>query len=284
MVNGFNHKIYNNLIQIFINEENIFKISSNTYLFKEYLKDHNFILDKVILNQLVDENLKLKSKEIYSQIKKLNLNLTNLNSNKYPNNFLNIITYGNNEILKSNNKIIYVYYNKSFSSNGKNVYNVFMQFLLKEEVTNLFYINNIEELSKINSYESNNIYLVNCYDKGNSIENKFKKIKEILLNTNNLIIFNNIIGNNNNIIELLTVLADYIIIPEAALQKEIIEISDIFCELGKDILVAPSNIYQKTSYFSNYLIKQGCDIILSTKDIKFYIDKNKWNFSNWQKY
>ncbi len=275
MIKGFNYKLYSDLIQIFINEENIFKISSNTYLFKEYLKDHNFILDKVILNQLVDENLKLKSKEIYSQIKKSNLNLTNLNSKKYPINFTNIITYGNNEILKSNNKIIYVYYNKNFSSNGKNVYNVFMQFLLKEEVTNIFYINNIEELSKINSYESNNIYLVNCYDKENSIEDKFKKIEKIMFNTNNLIIFNNIIGNNNNNIELLTVLAEYIIIPEAALQKDIIEISDIFCELGKDILVAPSNIYQKTSYFSNYLIKQGCDIILSTKDIKFYIDKNK---------
>ena len=55
---------------------------------------------------------------------------------------------------------------------------------------------------------------------------------------------------------------------------EVGTIGKIF-EKNKDIYVVPSNIFNKNSYFSNYLIKQGADILLNKQDIKFIVSRKR---------
>lgn len=293
MIKGMNYKIYKSLMQIFINEENIFKMSKRSFLFNEYLNDSNLIIDKSIVNQLLDENLKLKSNKFYSKLKSLNLKIITINSKYYPNKFENmenkplaLLVYGNEKILINNMINMYTYCSNDFSSNGRNVYNVFMEFLSKENVNNIFNIEKLYMLSKINTIRKNNIYILNCNENTGSLDSKLYRISQCLekiviskmrVEQKNfcdfLIIFNNVLENKNNNVDLISIILDYMIIPEASLKEEIVSLVDCVCEYAKDILVVPSNIYQKTSYFSNYLIKQGADILLSTKDISFYTKK-----------
>ncbi len=290
IIDGINYQLFLNLKKVFHNIENIYKISSNIYLFKDYLNDNNLNIDQKIFNQLTNSNIKLKSQNIYSNVQKLNLKVITLNSKYYPNELLStvnpklcIIIYGNTKILADDKPKIYMYYNKNFSSNGKNVYNTFIDFLKKENVTNIFNIEKIEDLVKFQVKKSSNIYLIN---KSYNIENNeelCQAIKQDLSRIDRIcnkdydkssFIFNNLISNDNRI-EILSSLLDHFLVPEAAYQEEIVSLTDVICEYGKNILVVPSDIYKNTSYFSNYLIKQGCDVILSTKDIKYYIDNFK---------
>ena len=68
-------------------------------------------------------------------------------------------------------------------------------------------------------------------------------------------------------------LCDIFIIIEARYEEKIVKTVNYLVENSKDIYVVPSNIFRKNSYFSNYLIKQGADIILNKNDLKFILSK-----------
>ena len=59
-------------------------------------------------------------------------------------------------------------------------------------------------------------------------------------------------------------------IPESSYNKEIYLISSLLLEQGKDIHVVPGNIYTNSSYFSNFLLKEGANIILNKYDLEKY--------------
>ena len=42
---------------------------------------------------------------------------------------------------------------------------------------------------------------------------------------------------------------------------------------AKEVLVVPSTVFNKNSYFSNYLIKQGADVLLNKWDLKFVLKR-----------
>ena len=68
---------------------------------------------------------------------------------------------------------------------------------------------------------------------------------------------------------------DYLVIIEAKYEEEVIKLVDMLLQNNKDIYVVPSNIFNKNSYFSNYLIKQGADILLNKQDIKFIVSRKR---------
>ena len=48
---------------------------------------------------------------------------------------------------------------------------------------------------------------------------------------------------------------------------------------AKEVLVVPSTVFNKNSYFSNYLIKQGADVLLNKWDLKFVLKRLiSWQF------
>ena len=64
---------------------------------------------------------------------------------------------------------------------------------------------------------------------------------------------------------------DLVIIVEAKYEGYIVEKINYFAEKSTPILVYPSSIFNKNSYFSNYLIKQGADIALGKNDLLFVL-------------
>ena len=75
--------------------------------------------------------------------------------------------------------------------------------------------------------------------------------------------------------EIFLKILDCLVIIEAKYEEEAIKLVDTLLQNNKDIYVVPSNIFNKNSYFSNYLIKQGADILLNKQDIKFIISRKR---------
>ena len=74
---------------------------------------------------------------------------------------------------------------------------------------------------------------------------------------------------NDNTDEIL--FCDAIVIPEARYENKIVSKVDYMLEKSKPILIFPNSIFNKNGYFSNYLIKQGADIILNKYDLLFIL-------------
>lgn len=171
-----------------------------------------------------------------------------------------ILYFGNIELLLL--KKVYIYLDDNISS----AYAKKMKKLLE---------NFVDSISKYKDYT---LLFLN-----KSNENISKKI--ILLNMDNINIFNSLninFNSKNNLNTLLIFLLykdqnysnfflsnilDKLIIPEAKYKKEIIDIVNICLDTSKEIYVTPSNITNKNAVFSNYLIKQGANVILNKYDI-----------------
>ena len=52
------------------------------------------------------------------------------------------------------------------------------------------------------------------------------------------------------------------------------EIVSLTLDFGKNILTIPGNISDKNCSFSNYLLRDGANVILNKKDLDFFINKN----------
>ena len=84
----------------------------------------------------------------------------------------------------------------------------------------------------------------------------------------NCIILPNIIQYYNYMLNVI----DLMVIVEARYEEKIVNLVNCFLEKGKDIYVVPSNVFRKNSYFSNFLIKQGADVILNKQDLKYILN------------
>lgn len=148
-----------------------------------------------------------------------------------------------------NNKFVYIYYSKYFSKIAEEILKYNYK-IIKENNTNV-----ISEYENIDSIKID--YLENYLNNVN-IDNSSIKI-------NNHIYFVNKNSNINTLINLC-------IIIEARYEKYIVDKVDYFAEKSIPILVFPNSILNKNSYFSNYLIKQGADIILGKNDLIFTLN------------
>ena len=61
---------------------------------------------------------------------------------------------------------------------------------------------------------------------------------------------------------------DVLIILNAKYELDIVTMTDIAIDMGKQIYVVPGSIDDKNYMFSNYLIKDGAIVILNNKDIE----------------
>ena len=66
---------------------------------------------------------------------------------------------------------------------------------------------------------------------------------------------------------------DILVIVEARYEEKIIKLVDEMAKSAKEVLVVPSTVFNKNSYFSNYLIKQGADVLLNKWDLKFVLKR-----------
>ena len=92
-----------------------------------------------------------------------------------------------------------------------------------------------------------------------------RSIDTKLLNKENLYIFN--FYEINHVLSI----SDNLLIIEAKHETDIVNLVDLFLELGKEILVFPGDTWNKNCYFSNFLIKEGANVILNINDINLYL-------------
>ena len=229
--------------------EGIYCVSFNSKLFKEILYSNSFFLNEEIILNFCNSQLKIKAKKMLDYSIKNKINIISIDSKYYPKCLRDTILppfciYITGDFRKYlSYRKIYIYKSNKMSRYGNDIIrNIVKNELVKSKCLILkkdFEIFKFENISQIKDTEKINIYY---YDK----LNEYSKIMEI---------------------ELILSIIDMIIIPEATYDKKLSMTIDIMLEFGKDIYVFPNSIFSKHSYFSNYLIKNGANVIISTDDI-----------------
>ncbi len=241
MNENMNIKIYNILIKKYITLKELF-CAKNIECCD---------IDNNLIYLLKDDNIKNLAKNIYSKIILKNMKIITILDLEYPKILINkynedipfcIICEHN---INFNNKNVYIYFNKYFSKYGLNIINCFSKII------------NNKKCNVISKYNDQNIKCINLID-----INDNKELKGIVLS-------------NKRYLENFFEIIDFLIVIEAQYENEIVKLIDIFLNKNKDIYVVPANIFNKNSYFSNYLIKQGADIILNRQDLKFILSKKR---------
>lgn len=242
---------YINLLKAFKNAEDIYVASQDKDKFLKILRLNNININYATFSNLVNQNFKIESKQLFLKLLNKKIKLINISSKYYPKQLKNVFNpplvlfaYGNITLLK--NKLVYVYNSNNFSNEGKKTYNEFCEYMNK---------NNITIVSEVENEYSKVIYLP-----------YIKKVyrEDILvisdkLDKDSYINYDNIMG-----------ICDYLFIIESSYNIKIAMIVDLMLEQGKDILVVPGSMYNKEAYFSNYLIKDGANCITSKLDLLHY--------------
>lgn len=252
------------MIKVFKSSLKIYEYSKNKELFYKILHKNNIFLSNEILLSLTSLKLKERARKLYKFFSDNNILTVPINSTKYPKQFYNmdippicIFIYGNINAL--NNDIICLY-NGKFSKYGKKVYSDFSKYIISKNI-NIIGDGNDDE------------YISICIE-------GFKTFDEIILKEyiNNLSLDKVNIFFSNEFYKmykyyLISTLAKFIVVIEGGYGDidKLKLIVDFSIEQDKEILVTPGNIYNKYAYFSNYLIKQGANIILNKYDIDSYL-------------
>ena len=216
-------------------------------------KIKSIVRDSSILEYFKDNNIKKNAK--YKYIALLNKNLDLITLNDYDKHIFKY-SYFKIEIP------FCIIVPKNINSSSKNVFIYYADYFSKSAIYTLKFFTKVIEQNQANtisSYESNNVINIKIVSLMN-IE-KINKINVILSNEKYVLFF-------------LLAFIDFCIIIEAKYENIIQKLVDFLLEIGKDIYVVPSGIFNKNSYFSNYLIKQGADIILSANDLKLILKDN----------
>lgn len=250
----------NNKLSVNVYKKEIFKYKNQFIkLLNEDIIDEDILnsinIDFSIINIFLDKNIKEEVQKIYNYIINNEYEIVTIEDEIYPRRLLELeekipFCYITNSKVNLNNKNIYMYFNNYYTKFARNLIEYFAK-IINEEKANIiteYSLKSIENLEIISS------------DMFNNIKKNDKKNCIILPDTRYLEIF------KINIIDIL-------ILIEARYESNIIKVVDMLLEKGKDIYVVPSNIFSKNNYFSNYLIKQGADIILNKWDLKFILKK-----------
>lgn len=242
---------YKKLLDAFGSVDNIYDISKSSKKFLLYLKKNNLKISQELYHNLISEKLKIYSKDLYLKFVNSNIKFLTINSAKYPVEILNlkippyVILYKGNISLLENDKV-YIYFNKYFDEYGMCVYKSLNKNLLKKQKCSKVLI--VDEYVENIKYK-NSIILVKKISKG---------VMCSVGESKNLILFLNAKCSCYNV---LSAICDKLVIPQARYEVEALNLTNAFLEYGKDIYVVPGNIYSKNSYFSNYLIAEGANVI-----------------------
>jgi len=243
---------YINLLKVFNDVKDIYVNTKDKDKFLKILRLNCIHISYSIFCDLVDLELKVKSIELYQSLCAKDIKIINIHSKYYPVHLINvfnpplvIFASGNLALLK--NKMVYTYNSNDFSVTYNKKYYEFYESMNE---------NNISIVSDALTEYSTIVYLP-----------YIKKIdrKDILVISDKL--------DENALInyEYITGMSDCLFIPEASYNIKAAMIVDLILEQGKDILVIPGSIYNKETYFSNYLIKDGAICITSKTDLLQYL-------------
>lgn len=231
-------------------KESIYYLYNDNNLLLKLLNDIK--ASKELIKCFTDEKIKIKVEKIYNKVILNKLYIITIDDIEYPRKVLdeniNIFCYISNKRVNMNNKNTYIYYNKYYTKFARNLLKYFAKIVIEEKnnlITEFDCLNKTEVITlnnfKFNIENNSNNYIV-------LLDNKYIDIFKI------------------NII-------DIAIIIEARYEEKIVNFVNNLLDSNRDIFVVPSNIYRKNSYFSNYLIKQGADIILNKNDLKFILSR-----------
>ena len=236
---------------IFGSLENMYVISKDKDKFREILIQNKIFFSENVLEKLINSNLKIGSQQLYSNLisKGIDIKLIKLGL-KYE----YVIYYGNISLLFSKTKKIY-FYNKGISEYGKKK----LKFIENNP--------NIKEYLKINKIKDMESYInineIVIYEISNISE--LRSIDTSKLNKNSVYLF------TLKFNDYLSWICDVLLLVEAKYSKECVFMVDSMLESGKDILVLPGDVWNKNCYFSNYLIKEGANVILGIDDLNYYL-------------
>jgi|GEM_PF-1494658 len=242
---------YINLLRVFKDAKDIYINSKDKDNFLKKLRSNSIYICYSIFSNLVNSKLKFKSIEIFQNLYKKNIKSINIHSKYYPQQLIStfnpplvLFASGNMSLLK--NKKVYVYSSKEISITGNVVYYEFYEYLSK---------NDISIVSDCVTEYSNIIYL--------------PYIKEI--DREDILVISDKIEENSYVnYEYITGISDCLFVTQSSYNIKSALIVDLILEQGKDILVIPGSIYNKDTYFSNYLIKDGAICITSKVDLLQY--------------
>ena len=242
---------YINLLKVFNNVKDIYVNTKDKDKFLKILRLNCIHISYNVFYNLVDLELKVKSIELFKSLSESDIKIINIHSKYYPKQLINIFNpplvifaSGNLELLK--NKMVYTYSSNNFSITYKKKYYEFYESMNE---------NNISIVSDVLTEYSSIVYLP--YIKKMSREDI-------------LVISDKLEENSSINYEYITGMSDCLFIPEASYNIKAAMIVDLILEQGKDIFVIPGSIYNKETYFSNYLIKDGAICITSKTDLLQY--------------
>ena len=229
----------------------MYEISNNSLKFKQILIKNKMFFSNEVINKLVSSKLKIQSEKLLNIIHNMNIKIQKVKINDK---YLYTFVYGNTNLLKCTRKKLYIFCDNNISKYGIEKCKYFLNCKnVKENINVCIGSKNIKK-------NSCNISIVN-------IENvsELRTIEIGKLNINNLYIFS-----LYNIIYMLTI-ADAILIPEAKYSSYSNMLVSNFLDFGKDILVIPGDIWNKNCFFSNFLIREGANVILNINDLNLFI-------------
>lgn len=229
----------------------MYEISNNSLKFKQILIKNKMFFSNEVINKLVSSKLKIQSEKLLNIIHNMNIKIQKVKINDK---YLYTFVYGNTNLLKCTRKKLYIFCDNNTSKYGIEKCKYFLNCKnVKENINVCIGSKNIKK-------NSCNISIVN-------IENvsELRTIEIERLDINNLYIFS-----LYNIICMLTI-ADVILIPEAKYTSYSNTLVSNFLDFGKDILVIPGDIWDKNCFFSNFLIREGANVILNINDLNIFL-------------
>lgn len=200
----------------------------------EYFKGKTFDLDipSSVIITILDNNIKSEAIEYLKIIMNKNGRIISFEDIDFYSKLYSVVfCYIVFEDIDLNKKNIYVLDEEYFSKYGKNL----VKYFSKEIVMNNGNVLKISFLDRDREYTSI------CF---------ISSVKEA---------------------KILNSITDYVLVIEAKYEPYTVELIDNFIDGGIEIFVVPSNIFKDTSYFSNYLIQQGANVLLNKHDLKYLI-------------
>ncbi len=186
-IDNMSYMLYLRLLKIFKTLENIYEISKTKNKFKEILIQNNVILSDKLISDLINFNLKEKSKKIYNNLKNQNISIVPIEDKMYNKKIKNMYNpplclffYG--DLLNLNKKCIYLH-KEEFNNYGKYVYKNIYAYLIKQNL-NLYNYNIF--VKNVNLYDEK--YILDSQLKQKQSKNKLyvlvnEKIEQELLVT-----------------------------------------------------------------------------------------------------
>lgn len=261
MIEGIDYYIFLKLLKAFNFLENIFEFSKNKMLFQNILIQNHVFLSSRIFNQLVSSKLKQDALYIYNNLKRQEIKFISIFSKDYPKYLkeypetpLLLFAKGDIEVLNSfKYKRVYFYSsNIEVVKHSKSISKILNYALSKENIIKIFQadINN-QLCNKQVVFKVSNIFDINF------VSNSLKK--------DSLCIY---IPENAKYTELLKCsISDTLFVLNASFEDEIEKIASYMLDMGKQIVTIPGSISDRNFSFSNYLLRDGANVVLNIKDI-----------------